>query len=226
MDQTIYTFTGATAGFLTGFAERHPGARILDLTRNYRSTPQVLELANRLIAAERSVEAAGREPGRRTGAGDDPACQRRRGAVALVAGIRGLMADTVAPGEIAVLVRMNAQLEPIEAALTRAGVAYQVRGIRFYDRPEIKAAITSLRRPGLEATGAALVDAIRKRWVDDVGYGEEAPTLGGSRGAGAAVLAGDPAGHRHDGRRSSPSADAAAVLGELDAREPSRARSR
>ena len=52
VDQTIYTFTGATSGFLTGFAERHPGARVLDLTRNYRSTPQVLELANRLIAAE------------------------------------------------------------------------------------------------------------------------------------------------------------------------------
>src|SRR3954452_8862549 len=42
VDQTIYTFTGATADFLTGFAARHPVARVLDLTRNYRSTPQVL----------------------------------------------------------------------------------------------------------------------------------------------------------------------------------------
>ena len=80
VDQTIYTFTGATSGFLTGFAERHPGARVLDLTRNYRSTPQVLELANRLIAAEGRDEATRGEPGRRTGARDRPACGRRRGA--------------------------------------------------------------------------------------------------------------------------------------------------
>ncbi len=51
-DQTIYTFTGATSTFLTTFAERWPDARVLPLVRNYRSTPQVLELANRLIAAE------------------------------------------------------------------------------------------------------------------------------------------------------------------------------
>ena len=52
VDQTIYTFTGASSDYLTTFAERHAGARVLDLDRNYRSTPQVLELANRLIAAD------------------------------------------------------------------------------------------------------------------------------------------------------------------------------
>ena len=51
-DQTIYSFTGATPEFLTSFAERWPGATVVPLVRNYRSTPQVLELANRLIAAE------------------------------------------------------------------------------------------------------------------------------------------------------------------------------
>ena len=68
VDQTIYTFTGASSDYLTTFAERHPGARVLDLTRNYRSTPQVLELANRLIAADgrskrlTASRAAGPEP--------------------------------------------------------------------------------------------------------------------------------------------------------------------
>jgi DNA helicase-2/ATP-dependent DNA helicase PcrA len=182
-DQTIYTFTGATSGFLTGFAERHPGARVLDLTRNYRSTPQVLELANRLIAAEGRTKrlAANR------GDGSEPAVTRHNDAeaelTALVAGIRGLIRDGVAPGEIAVLVRMNAQIEPIEAALTRAGVAYQVRGIRFYDRPEIKAAIASLRRPGLDASGSALVGAVRKRWVEDVGFEEDGASASEGREA-------------------------------------------
>ena len=48
------------------------------------------------------------------------------------------------------LVRMNAQLAPIEAALTRAGIAYQVRGLRFYDRPEVRGARSRARaaRPG------------------------------------------------------------------------------
>ncbi len=49
-DQTIYTFTGATPEFLLGFADRHPGARTVTLADNYRSSPQILELANRLVA--------------------------------------------------------------------------------------------------------------------------------------------------------------------------------
>ncbi len=49
-DQTIYTFTGATPDYLLHFADKHPGAQTIALTENYRSTPQVLELANRLTA--------------------------------------------------------------------------------------------------------------------------------------------------------------------------------
>ena len=51
-DQTIYSFTGASSGFLTSFAARWPGAREIALVRNYRSSPQVLALANRLLAGE------------------------------------------------------------------------------------------------------------------------------------------------------------------------------
>ena len=50
-DQTIYTFTGATSDFLTGFADRHPDARVIELAENYRSSPQVLALANNLLAS-------------------------------------------------------------------------------------------------------------------------------------------------------------------------------
>jgi DNA helicase-2/ATP-dependent DNA helicase PcrA len=92
---------------------------------------------------------------------------------ALVAWIRARIADGVAPAEVAVLVRMNAQLAPIEETLTRAGVAYQVRGLRFYDRPEVRSAMAALRRPPIEATGRALPAAIRTRWTDAVGYEED-----------------------------------------------------
>ncbi len=52
-DQTIYTFTGATSDYLIGFADRYPGARIVRLETNYRSTPEVLALANTVLAAGR-----------------------------------------------------------------------------------------------------------------------------------------------------------------------------
>ena len=69
---------------------------------------------------------------------------------------------------------MNAQLASIEEALTRAGIAYQVRGVRFYDRPEVRGAVEALRRrPRLEAVGSDLVAAILARWVETVGYEEE-----------------------------------------------------
>jgi len=173
VDQTIYTFTGATSDYLTTFADRHPGARVLDLTRNYRSTPQVLELANRLIAADgRSKRLSANRVG-----GPEPTIGRHASAdaemEAIVAGIRDLVRAGIAPGEIAVLVRMNAQIEPVEAALTRVGIAFQVRGVRFYDRTEVKSAIASLRRPGLDARGRPLATAVRRRWIDDVGFEED-----------------------------------------------------
>jgi DNA helicase-2/ATP-dependent DNA helicase PcrA len=222
VDQTIYTFTGASSDFLTTFAQRHPGARVLDLSRNYRSTPQVLELANRLLAAE------GRSKRLTTSreAGPEPSITRHPTADAeldaMVAEMRRLVAGGTAPAEIAVLVRMNAQLEPIEEALTRAGLAYQVRGVRFFDRPEVKGAIASLRRPGLEATGASLVTAIRRRWVDDVGFEEE----------GADAIEGREAQERQSSLetlldivtseiRATPGADVASVIAALDRRAAS-----
>ncbi len=72
------------------------------------------------------------------------------------------------------LVRTNAQLAPIEAELTRAGVAYQVRGQRFFDRPDVR----GRDRPGpsRRAGGARrprLREAVRGLWVERLGYDEE-----------------------------------------------------
>ncbi len=216
-DQTIYSFTGASSDFLTSFAARWPGATEVALTRNYRSTPQVLELANRLIAAEgrtKRLEAT-------RGDGPEPTVTRHASAdaelAALVAAVRARIADGVAPAEVAVLVRMNAQLAPIEEALTRAGVPYQVRGLRFYDRNEVRGAIASLRRRGLDARGFELRAAIRNRWAKDVGYEEQG------------VPEGDEARERQASLetllaivdtvvRASAAADVASVLTELEAR--------
>ena len=56
------------------------------------------------------------------------------------------------------LARINAQLAPIEQAFTRAGVPYQVRGQRFYERRDVRDAIGLVRRGSLAEHGAALID--------------------------------------------------------------------
>jgi len=188
-DQTIYTFTGATSEFLTGFASRHRDARVIALTENYRSTPQILELANRLTA----------RPGRQKvlvptrPAGPSPTVRAFPDAEselqAITTGMARLIADGVVPAEIAVLVRMNAQLAPIEQALTKAGIAYAVRGQRFYERRDVRDAIAVIRRGGLTETGPALRETIVGRWHDEVGYEPDAEAEGPEARERAAAFA-------------------------------------
>ncbi|HZC32798.1 MAG TPA: ATP-dependent DNA helicase UvrD2 [Candidatus Bathyarchaeia archaeon] len=177
-DQTIYTFTGATSTYLTGFAGRYPGARIVALTENYRSSPQVLDLANRLLAGE------GRTKGLTATRPDGPLptfdhhVDAEAELAAIVRRIRGWLADgteAIEASEIAILVRMNAQLAALEEALTRAGIAYVVRGIRFYERREIVAALAALRRARIESTGPTLAEAIRALLAKELGHDSAEP---------------------------------------------------
>ncbi len=191
-DQTIYTFTGASSEYLTSFAERHTGTRVVTLSENYRSSPEVLTLANRLLAsAGRTKHLETTRP-----SGPEPQIVRHNTEAgelaALVAWIRQRLADGTPAAEIAVLVRMNAQIVPIEAALTHAGIAYQVRGLRFYDRPDVKGAIDLVRRAAaagaLAATGPALRGAVRALWAKELGYdGDDAGGAGGSTGSANAA---------------------------------------
>jgi DNA helicase-2/ATP-dependent DNA helicase PcrA len=176
-DQTIYTFTGATPDYLLRFTVRYAGAQTVALTHNYRSTPQILALANRLtIHGPRGALTTDRA------AGAEPTIDRYSGPeveiAAVVAGIKRLVGAGVTASEIAVLVRINAQLPPIEDELTRAGIAYTVRGQRFYLRPEVRDARALLRRAETTATGAALVTAVRDLFVKRLGYEADAETVG------------------------------------------------
>ncbi|MEX2547828.1 MAG: ATP-dependent DNA helicase UvrD2 [Chloroflexota bacterium] len=186
-DQTIYTFTGATPDYLLRFAEAHPGAQTIALTENYRSTPQVLEWANRLTAkgprgALTTSRPTGPEPTINAFAGPEVEVN------GLVAGIRKLLATGVASSEIAVLVRINAQLPPIEDALTRAGIDYTVRGQRFYQRAEVRDARRLIRSANLTESGAALLDALRVLFKERLGYEAGAETDGDEARERAASL--------------------------------------
>jgi len=164
--QTIYSFTGATSEYLRSFALDYPQATVVRLVRDYRSTPQVVAAANRLMTA--ATGAAGpvdsdelvaqRSPGPElvvTRYADDEA-----EAAGVAAEIAALTRGGVPPHEIAVLLRINAQMERFERALTDAKVPYVVRGAeRFYDRPEVRQALVLLRGAaraagaGTDATG-------------------------------------------------------------------------
>src|SRR5260221_155663 len=165
-DQTIYTFTGATPAYLLGFEAAHPGARVVALVENYRSTPEILTLANRLVGsaaapaagpsgrgALRAVRASGPTPTIRRFADDDAE------AAAIVAGIRELLRTGTEAAEIAILVRINAQLPELEQALTRGRIPFTIRGQRFFDRREIREARRLLRGLKLEATSSSQVVA-------------------------------------------------------------------
>ena len=168
--QTIYSFTGATSQYLRGFAADFPGATVVRLVRDYRSTPQVVAAANRLTAggvggvgglaaAESSGELVAQRP-----TGPDPVVTRYPDEEAEAAGIAAeaaaLIKRSVPAHEIAILLRINAQVERFERALADAGVPYVVRGAeRFYDRPEVRQALVLIRGAaraegaGTDATG-------------------------------------------------------------------------
>jgi len=159
--QTIYSFTGATAGYLTGFAAEYPHATVVKLVRNYRSTPEVVDCANRLAHGRAGRGGGGGWAGAGRGEGGPPlVAQRASGpppefteyddeaaeAAAVAARARQWMDAGVPPRDMAVLVRINAQTERFERAFADAGVPCQVRGAeRFFDRAEVRQATGLLR---------------------------------------------------------------------------------
>ncbi|MCP1387942.1 UvrD-helicase domain-containing protein [Corynebacterium sp. TA-R-1] len=151
-NQTIYSFTGATPDYLLNFSRTYEHATVVKLQRDYRSTPQITELANTVIgkakgrAAGSRLELVGmREPGPAPvfNAYDDEPTEARE----VAAQIRRLFDDGVPAREIAVLYRINAQSAAFEAALADAGILYQVRGGEgFFHRGEVREAIGQLAR--------------------------------------------------------------------------------
>ena len=156
VSQTIYSFTGATPDFLTGFTTRYAGARTVRLSRDYRSTPQVVSLANRVLSRSRrgggaltlpagAVELVAQRPSGpavRFESYDDDVAE----AAGVVEHVGRLRSAGVPLSGIAVLYRTNSQSEAIEQALSDAGIGYLVRGgERFFERDEVKRAVVMLR---------------------------------------------------------------------------------
>jgi DNA helicase II / ATP-dependent DNA helicase PcrA len=145
--QSIYGFTGATPDYLLEMPQRFVGARVIRLEKNYRSTPQVLELANRLVpklgGAKKVLQAV-------NPAGPEPALRRFSDPQAelnfLVRRIQQLHEDGVALEETAILYRVNFRSEDYEEALSEAEIPYQVTDGAFLSRAIARNLLSTLRR--------------------------------------------------------------------------------
>jgi DNA helicase-2/ATP-dependent DNA helicase PcrA len=174
--QTIYSFAGASPAQLTGFAARYPRATVVELVRDYRSTPQVVSVANKLSGG-RLV--AGRPDGAKptvTGYDDEIA-----EATAIAKKIDALIAGGLPANEIAVLFRINAQSEAYEQALAEVGVPYVLRGgERFFERPEVREAMFLLRGAArsTSATDIDLAESVREV-LASVGFSASPPSGAG-----------------------------------------------
>lgn len=184
--QTIYSFAGATPYHLTTFATTHPGATVVRLVRDYRSTPQVVSLANRVIDATRRaggpapLELRAQRPDgpevRYTAYDDDEA-----EATGVAHAIARLVRSGVRPSEIAVLYRTNAQSEAFEEALASAGIAYQVRGgERFFARRDVRDALVLLRGGARSADPTVPMPETVRDILRTVGWAEEPPAARGA----------------------------------------------
>ncbi|HET7899799.1 MAG TPA: ATP-dependent DNA helicase UvrD2 [Candidatus Nanopelagicales bacterium] len=180
--QTIYTFTGATSSYLLGFRARYPHATEVRLVRSYRSTPQVVSLANRVLSSAHGPEAALRLELRAQRAdGPEPVVTAYDDDLAEAAGVasrvRRLLDDGVAAREIAVLYRINAQSEAFEEALGEAGIPYVLRGeSAFFERGEVREAVTRIRGAARGGTGTGDLAADVRSVLSAMGWSSEPPS--------------------------------------------------
>lgn len=178
--QTIYSFTGASPDYLTGFGRKHPGARIVELTRDYRSTPQIVTLANDVLARSSQREGTVRLSSQRDGGAqvtyrtyDDD----RAEAEGVAASIADLIDAGMAPHSIAVLMRTNGQSQAFEEALGARGIPVAVAGGKpFFARDDVRTAISRLRAAAAAGTDEGSAGEIVRDVLSGVGWAPEAPS--------------------------------------------------
>jgi ATP-dependent DNA helicase UvrD/PcrA len=158
--QSIYAFTGATPDYLLGLPRRFANTTVIRLEDNYRSSPEVLALANRIVPSLGGAEKILRAtlPG-----GPEPVTQsfpaREAETTFVVDRIRALQAEGVALGQIAVLCRTNARLADFEEPFHEAEIPFQgaallareaarqlLKQLRKYDTAEVAVTVRTLAR--------------------------------------------------------------------------------
>jgi DNA helicase-2/ATP-dependent DNA helicase PcrA len=200
-DQSIYRFRGAELRNILDFERDFPDCRVVRLEQNYRSTPQILEIAGAVIAHNQArkdkglwTDNARGQPARLYRAWDEG-----EEAAWVARTVRDLAAEGVGLDAVAVFYRTNAQSRVFEDAFRRLGLPYHVVGsVRFYERREIRDALAYLRLATNPDDDLAFLRAIATpprgigkaslaRLVDEASAAGQS-LLGASRTADAAIL--------------------------------------
>ena len=147
-DQSIYGWRGADIENILAFERDHPGAKVVRLEQNYRSTKRILSAADRLIAANASRKEKTLWTENDDGAAvrvvecEDGSDESRW----IIEDLALRLREGTDSNDVAIFYRINAMSRAIEEALLRGGIAYQVaRGVEFYNRKEIKDVLAYLR---------------------------------------------------------------------------------
>ena len=168
-DQSIYAFRGATIRNIEEFSRDFPGATVILLEQNYRSTQNILAAANAVVSCN-----TGRTPKKLwSAAGDGPpivgyVADSEHDEAAFVAEEVDRLTDTgeATPGQVAVFYRTNAQSRAFEEVFIRAGLPYKVvGGVRFYERREVRDLLAYLRltaNPGDEVSLRRVLNVPRR----------------------------------------------------------------
>ncbi len=147
-DQSIYGWRGADIRNILDFEKDYPDAKVIKLEQNYRSTANILDAANQVIAhnAGRKEKALWTEAGEGESIKLYCAGDEREEAAWVADRIKKMNRHGEGYGRMAVLYRANAQSRVLEEMLMRAGIPYKVfGGLRFYDRKEVRDVIAYLR---------------------------------------------------------------------------------
>jgi DNA helicase-2/ATP-dependent DNA helicase PcrA len=178
-NQAIFGWNGADASYLTGFGERFPSAEVVRLDDNYRSSPQILAVADAVLSGTgtRSRPLRANRP--------DAACPSLRSwasdrdeARAVARAMRRRHSPSMPWSTMAVLARTNAQLLLFEEACKAAAIPYRVRGQgSFLSQPEVRQALNDLRRLPLSSPLAPVIADLEE--VATEGEGERRQHLEG-----------------------------------------------
>lgn len=147
IDQTIYTWRGATIDNLLSFEKQYPKAKTIVLERNYRATKNLVAAANAIIEKNKNRKEKHSTTENETGAPIivHVALNAEDEALWIAHTIRMRIREGISPEEIAVLFRTNFQSRALEEGLLHAGVPYKLLGTRFFERKEVRDVLAWLR---------------------------------------------------------------------------------
>jgi DNA helicase-2/ATP-dependent DNA helicase PcrA len=144
--QTIYSFAGATPAFLLNFTKKYPDAEVIRLSAGYRSTPEIINLANTILRNG----GLGHDLDAVNSHGELPKSSAFTSESSELISVAEKVSETIKSGinpqAIAILARTNAQLEAIEDALNLAGIENQIRTAeRFFEHGAVREMVAAIR---------------------------------------------------------------------------------